>query len=115
MFHVLHKKLYGFSVPTEPVELVALRVTALGSVGPPPRIDIAAATGPVVSAGRRALITNNPAHRETADLIERESLAAGHQLDGPALVFDADATTYLPPAWRLHVEADANLVLEQTI
>jgi N-methylhydantoinase A len=114
MFHVLHKKLYGFSVPAEPVELVALRVTALGSVGPPPRLELGAATGPVVSVGNRALITSDPARREKAELIERDTLAAGHQLEGPALVFDADATTYLPPGWLLNVESGANLVLERT-
>jgi hypothetical protein len=29
-------------------------------------------------------------------------------------VFDADATTYLPPGWLLNVESGANLVLERT-
>ena len=113
LFHVLHNKLYGFAVPTEPVELVALRVTALGSVGPPPRVELGAATGPIISVGERPLITDDPGRRERAALIEREALAAGHQLEGPALVFDADATTYLPRAWQLRVERDANLVLER--
>jgi N-methylhydantoinase A len=113
LFHVLHNKLYGFAVRTEPVELVALRVTALGSVGPPPRVELGAATGPIISVGERPLITDDPGRRERAALIEREALAAGHQLEGPALVFDADATTYLPRAWQLRVERDANLVLER--
>jgi N-methylhydantoinase A len=113
MFHVLHTKLYGFAVSTEAVELVALRVSALGSVGPPPRIELGAATGPIVAVGSRELITADRKRNEEAALIERSALAAGHRLDGPALVFDADATTYLPPAWRLETDAGANLVLSR--
>jgi N-methylhydantoinase A len=113
MFHVLHQRHYGFSVPSEPVELVALRVTALGSVGQPPRVELPTATSPVQALGERPLITDESGRRLPAALIDRSALAGGHALDGPALVFDADATTYMPPGWSLRVERDANLVLER--
>jgi N-methylhydantoinase A len=113
MFHVLHKRHYGFAVPSEPVELVALRVTALGGVGRPPRLELATATSPVRSLGQRQLITDDASHRAEAALIDRSALAAGHTIEGVALVFDADATTYVPPGWALAVERDGNLVLER--
>jgi N-methylhydantoinase A len=113
MFHVEHRRHYGFAVPAEPVELVALRVAALGGVGGPPRTQAPAAMGPVQAAGRRELITDQPDRRVEALLIERQALGAGHQVEGPALVFDADATTYLPPGWSLTVEPDGNLTAEK--
>jgi N-methylhydantoinase A len=112
MFHVLHRRHYGFAVLTEPIELVALRVSALGGVGSPPVVQLAAAADPVEAAGRRRLITDDTGRRLEAPLVERSALYAGHVLEGPALVFDADATTYVPPRWSLRVERDANLTLE---
>jgi N-methylhydantoinase A len=111
VFHVLHRRHYGFAVPSEPVELVALRVTALGGVGRPPRLELPAATAQVAAVGERELITDDPDRRLRASLIERSALSAGHRLEGPALVFDEDATTYLPPGWTLEAGKDANLVL----
>jgi N-methylhydantoinase A len=113
MFHVLHKRHYGFAVPSEPVELVALRVTALGGVGRPPRLELPTATSPVHALGQRQLISDDAARRSEAALIDRAALAAGHTIEGVALVFDADATTYVPPGWALRVERDGNLVLER--
>ena len=109
MFHVEHRRHYGFAVATEPVELVALRVSALGSVGQPPRSVVSPAIGPVAILGKRNLITDDAASRIEASLVDRGDLYAGHKVEGPALIFDADATTYLPPGWTLVVESDGNL------
>ena len=40
-------------------------------------------------------------------------LRAGHEITGPALVVQEDATTLLIPGWRAQVDAWANLVCER--
>lgn len=45
-----------------------------------------------------------------APVYERALLQPGHQLHGPALVVQEDATTVLLPGWRAQVDAWLNLV-----
>ena len=113
MFHVEHRRRYGFAVEEEAVELVALRATALGHVGEPPRLRLPAATGPAPVRARRAVVAGDPAAPVQAALCERGELAAGHRLEGAALVFEQDATTWSPPGWTLDVQEAGHLLLRR--
>jgi 5-oxoprolinase (ATP-hydrolysing)/N-methylhydantoinase A len=42
---------------------------------------------------------------------DRYALAAGTRLHGPAIVEERESTTVVPPATRLDVDDDLNLVL----
>jgi 5-oxoprolinase (ATP-hydrolysing) len=48
-----------------------------------------------------------------APLFRREALAPGHQVDGPAIIAEANATTVVEPEWRASVTALDHLVLER--
>ena len=50
------------------------------------------------------------APRETA-VYERLALEPGHELIGPAILHQPDATTVVPPGWRCEVDELGNLVL----
>ena len=43
----------------------------------------------------------------------RAALRPGDAFDGPAVVEQYDATTYVAPAWRARVDGYDNLVLER--
>jgi N-methylhydantoinase A len=45
---------------------------------------------------------------------EREALAPGTRLSGPALVVEYSSTTLVPPGWQGIVDADRHLHLEVT-
>jgi N-methylhydantoinase A len=49
-----------------------------------------------------------------ASVYERESLAPGARIAGPAIVEQYDTTTWIPGAWSATVDAHANLQLERT-
>jgi N-methylhydantoinase A len=109
-FAAAHRQLYGFDLPSMPVEIVTLRVEARGRLPapamprPPPESAAAAArvTQPIRLAGGQTV---------EAAVHPRAALAAGRMLAGPALVTQRDATTLLPPGWRAEVHPSGALLL----
>jgi len=103
-FHEAHRRAYGHAMPARPIEVVNLRVQAIGLVEKP-----VFEAEPIVGAGR-ALSLYKRADGTT--LFDRDSLQPGDVLDSPALVFQLDSTTYVPPNWKARVDGYCNLILE---
>ena len=51
--------------------------------------------------------------RRAAPVFDRDTLPAGWSADGPCLVIDATQTALVEPGWRVRVDEQANLILEQ--
>ena len=104
-FHAAHEREYGFSTPERPVELVALRCRARGATRTLPALDpdtTEDAEEPeriTLAGGVRALHAS------------RAGLAAGSELDGPAVITQPDATTFIPEGWQATVDASGNLLV----
>ena len=45
---------------------------------------------------------------------ERGKLRPGHQFGGPAIVFQYDTTTVIPPGWAANVDEYGNLILSRS-
>jgi N-methylhydantoinase A len=50
---------------------------------------------------------------QAARLFEREKFRAGNRVEGPAIVFQMDATTVIPPGWAGMVDCWGHLLLER--
>jgi N-methylhydantoinase A len=112
-FHQQHERRYGFAARHDPVEIVTARAIGIGTT-PKPRLIAAA-------AARRA--PDQRALRERRDVFDgsafvetpvygRAHLRPGDAFDGPAVVEQYDATTYVAPGWAAHVDGFGNLVME---
>lgn len=115
-FHARHAQRYGHAHPTEPLEVVTLRVKAVG-VMPRPAFE----TLPPARLGAAPpRLAERPVWFETpaglaplpTALYQRQALLAGHRLAGPAVIFQMDATTAIPPGWVGTVDAWGHLLLE---
>lgn len=111
-FHDLHRSTYGHAMPGRAVEVVNLRLQAVGMVEKPvlEREDEVQrpATPPAAFLGRKT----------TADglnlaLYERDALPPGAAFAGPALVFQMDSTVYLAAGWSARVDVYRNLILSR--
>ncbi len=116
-FHARHAQRYGHAHPSEPVELVTLRVRAVGGT-PKPVFEELPAGGEEASAAdvgeQRVWFEGQRGLRpQTARLYEREKFTAGNRLAGPALVFQMDATTVVPPRWVGAVNRWGHVLLEK--
>ena len=110
-FHSSYQTRYGHSNPGETVELVSVRVSAVGLRRPsdlptledlPPAcpVDILAADfgkGPVPT-----------------DVYRREDLGRDLMLDGPAIVLESGCTTLIPPGWQATVSERGHLLMERS-
>lgn len=93
-FHALHRQRFSYANPGDPVELVTLRLAAIGRL---PRREPATACAPGTSKPTRRRIYETKAWTEV-DVFDRPSLV--DEIAGPALVQEAYTTIYIAPGWR---------------
>jgi N-methylhydantoinase A/oxoprolinase/acetone carboxylase beta subunit len=98
-FHRLHERLYTFADLSASVEIVNLRVRAVGLTD-----EIALPAVGVAPEGSKPAPT---ARR----LYARSELRAGHVLDGPGIVDQLDATTVIFPGQTARVDRFGNLLV----
>ena len=110
-FAALHRRLYGFILDDGEVELVGVRVTALGPA-PPRSLPAPPAVGsgrPSPGGVRRTYFERGG--WQMAQVYAEGALAPGHECTGPALVDGATSTVSVPPGWHLRVGRMAELHL----
>jgi N-methylhydantoinase A len=111
-FHAEHARSYGHSMPNRAVEVVNLRVQAVGLVDKPtfqPE-EVHENDGSSALLGQKSAIFR--AGEVTVNLYGREKLSPGAKIAGAALIFQLDCTTVLPPGWSARVDAYRNLILD---
>jgi N-methylhydantoinase A len=109
LFHAAHERNYGHHDPHAPIEIVNLRLTAIGRL---PEIGSPAYTGvgPANPKAKRPIWFSDAAAVE-ADIWWRQDLPPGAVIHGPAIVEQLDATTPIPPGWQARVDDQLNLVI----
>ena len=110
-FHAAHARAYGHAMPDRAVEIVNLRLHAIGKVAKPriERETEKASDARAAHLGQKPVLCDGQTRQ--ADLYERAKLRPGACFEGPALVFQMDSTTYLPPNWHARVDGYHNLIL----
>jgi N-methylhydantoinase A len=111
-FHEIHQKTYGYARPEAPVEIVNLRLRAVGETTPPPLIPqpLSEADPTAALLDRREVVFNSG--ELVSPLYRAESLRPGNRLAGPAVVVRADTTILLGPADQAEVDIYSNLIIQ---
>ena len=110
-FHALHESHYGYQRLDAAVEIVNVRLTAVAPVALP-HLQSEAPGSPdakVALLGRKQVWFEG--QMMATNLYERSLLCAGHRFSGPAVIFQYDTTTVVPPSWEALVDGYGNLVL----
>ncbi|HXE75662.1 MAG TPA: hydantoinase/oxoprolinase family protein [Candidatus Xenobia bacterium] len=112
-FHQAHAQRYGYSDPARPIEVVTLRLRALGLTTKPVfrAQRLADAQPPPIARFKRERAFFEGEWRAT-DFYIRERLRPGNRIVGPAVIAEYSGTTVLPTAWRARVDPYENLLLE---
>jgi N-methylhydantoinase A len=114
-FHREHRRLYTYDLPNAPVELVNLRVTALGLLPKLKAQRLSASTTDLNGAlaevrpvyfDQRGGLADTPCY-------VRQRLGPGTRFDGPAIIDQDDATAVIYPNFRARVDAVGNLIVER--
>jgi N-methylhydantoinase A len=108
-FDALHERRYGYALPGDEVEVIAVRLVA--TVGTRrPRIQ-APDADPDARAQRRPIWLDGS--WQEVEVLPRAALGPGARLAGPAVVEFAEATCLLRPGWSGWIDPVGTLVLER--
>ncbi len=112
-FHAAHERAYGYAAREDTVELVNVRLTAIGVSPKPRRPALPRATGDFTSAikGHRPVWFAETHGFARCAVVDRGHLAWGHVVPGPAAIEEMDATTLVHPGSRARVDEHGNLLL----
>jgi N-methylhydantoinase A len=108
-FRAAHAEVYGYDIPGRAVEIVTLRLKAVGRVAPP-RLNAQRRGGGEPTAIARRAVYFDTGWAETP-VFDRSALGAGAQIKGPAVIEEMSATTLLHPAQQAAVDDAGNLVV----
>jgi N-methylhydantoinase A len=114
-FHAAHDRLYGYHLGADgtEIELVNLRLTAIGLTDKPP-LEEQPKAGPDPAAaakGRRPAYLPDEGGFAEVPVFDGERLAHGMQIKGPAIVEQVNTTTFLPPGHDLACDAGGSFLV----
>jgi N-methylhydantoinase A len=112
-FHAMHERAYGYAAPDDPVELVNVRLAAVGVTPKPRRAPLPEGgprATPAVKGRREVWFAEVGGFRPTL-VLDRGKLLRGNIIDGPAIIEEHDASTLVHPGWTATVDEYGNLVL----
>ncbi|MBT3271882.1 MAG: hydantoinase/oxoprolinase family protein, partial [Spirochaetales bacterium] len=116
-FHKAHEMLYTYSTRENPIEIMNLRITAVGAVektgmeeSPVSKADAADA----VKASRMVYLEDYQGKNGYFDVpvYDRDKLRPGSGITGPAIVEERITTIVVHPGWTLTVDGYENIVME---
>jgi N-methylhydantoinase A len=112
-FHRLHEQEYGHAF-RDPIEIVNLRVTGYGKRPRVERLPASTSGGdPVLGEGESVFRRNGSLTPYPTRYYERWLLPVGESFAGPAVVFQRDTTTVVPPGWKAGADASGSLILSR--
>jgi N-methylhydantoinase A len=113
-FALEHERVYGYAAADEPIQVVNVRLTALGEPDPLALPALPPAAHPEADearAGERPVYFDEAGDFAITPIYRRERLLAGHRLAGPAIVEQMDTTTVILPGQHALVDPHANLMI----
>ncbi|MBI3710241.1 MAG: hydantoinase/oxoprolinase family protein [Proteobacteria bacterium] len=110
-FHRLHERLYTFAQEDTPVEIVTLRVDAIGRL-PRPTLPGLPRGGAPAAAIIDRLPVEFESGRAEAPVYDRARLGAGARIAGPAIVVQLDSTTLLLPGQTAEMHRYGSLIVQ---
>lgn len=109
-FHTTYRVRYGHASVDAPLEIVAIRLAALGDLGRPTPRTLEQGEAQNGSARTyRPIIVDRKEYDAT--IVERAELAAGDTVDGPAIIEEPTATTVVPPGATLTADLHGPMLI----
>ena len=111
-FHKLHEKKYGYKDEEKPVEIVNIRLKAIGITEKPeivPEREKRELSEESVLRKRR-IIWNGKEYE--CYVVDREKLHYGNSIPSPSIVVEYSSTTFIPPFSNAYVDEYNNLIIE---
>ena len=110
-FDRAHEAAYGYSFPSDPVELVHCRVTALEPYDAVPGVDFADRDGSATPGSRsERAITFSGSTESEVPVYERAGVT---EVAGPAVIDEPDSTILVSPGWVARLTGRGSILMER--
>jgi N-methylhydantoinase A len=109
-FHDRHLHTYGHDNRSEPVQIVSVRLTAIGATAPLAIRDSVAPAGTDALKAKRQLWFRDSGVID-ATIYDRKRMPAGFAVAGPAVIESLESTILVPPGWQAEMNADGFVLL----
>jgi N-methylhydantoinase A len=109
-FHQRHRKTYGHDNRSEPVQIISVRLSAIGML---PSLTIRsepAHSGTQARKGERE-VWFRESGAVAANVYERAQMPAQMQAAGPTVIESLESTILVPPGWDAKMNADGFVLL----
>ncbi|HLG72436.1 MAG TPA: hydantoinase/oxoprolinase family protein, partial [Chloroflexota bacterium] len=110
-FDEIHDRRYGHAAANEPVEVVNVRLTALGR-RERPSFPALSASGQDAFIARRDVVFDDPERPLSCPIYDRDLLAPGQQVEGPCVVWEYASTTLLFPGDHLTMAPTGEMIID---
>jgi N-methylhydantoinase A/oxoprolinase/acetone carboxylase beta subunit len=110
-FHTTHAHVYGYSEPSVPVEIVNLRLRALGRLARPrlPQSETGVQSALTAFDHRPVVLA---AGLTTTPFYHGAQLQPGHRITGPVVITQPDTTVFIDSGDELRVDNYRNFVVD---
>ena len=108
-FEATHKARFGFTSPDRAILYEMVSVEAIGVTGEAP--TAIPATGDGSAVDRVAMYVGGST--QDVPMYDRDTLAAGTSIDGPAIIKEATGTNVVETGWSASTDDQGNLILER--
>ena len=114
-FHRLHEEEYGHVFPSNPIQIVNIRVVAIGQTPKLPALPPPQATGVADAKIDEAPVQfaeNGSLTERPTEFYRRDSLPAGERVEGPAVLVQFDSTVVVPPGASAEVLPTGDVLID---
>ncbi|NKB58826.1 MAG: hydantoinase/oxoprolinase family protein [Alphaproteobacteria bacterium] len=109
-FHEKHRMTYGHANPDEAIQLVNLRLTAIGKLE---GLELRqSGAGDVAAKKGSRQVWFQKTGRVDCAIYHRDGIGADDEIVGPAVIEALDATIVVPPAWRVQTNNSGHIIME---
>jgi len=109
-FHNRHLQTYGHDNRSEPVQIVSVRVAAIGTIPPLLIRDTPARSGTDAAKSKRQLWFRE-AGAVDATIYDRRRMPPGFKVAGPIVIESLESTILVPPGWQARMNEDGVVLL----
>ena len=113
-FHRAHEKLYTYSTPETPIEIINLRITAVGHVDktglyekPIEKMELTLAL-----KNKRKIRFEEYEKAIDTPVYDRNKIKPGTKIEGPAVIEERITTIIVHPKWNAYVDGYENVIME---
>lgn len=106
-----HRRLYGHGDLHAPIELVVIRCRAIGRLSKPDMTVWRGGERELQRARTRNIFHTGRKAFTRSSIYERDDLAAGIHLDGPAVIEEWSTSILAPSGWRAAVDESGNILM----